>query len=99
MNQRLDFRVFLAALILVALPAAGQEIKQEMTARAAEASRAKGGLQILAPAACATMTIACGETKTSVLTSDDCSLSDGSFVDFWEFQGTAGRTVTINMSS
>jgi hypothetical protein len=43
--------------------------------------------------------IACGQTVNDSLTPPDCELDDGSFLDFWEFQGTAGQTVTIDMTS
>ncbi|HEV8232021.1 MAG TPA: PPC domain-containing protein, partial [Thermoanaerobaculia bacterium] len=33
------------------------------------------------------------------LSSADCRLDDGSYIDLWQFNGTAGETVTIEMSS
>ncbi|HEX2224771.1 MAG TPA: fibronectin type III domain-containing protein [Thermoanaerobaculia bacterium] len=49
--------------------------------------------------ACVLMNMACGQTVTGQLSADDCELDDGSFADFWEFQGTSGRTVTVTMTS
>jgi hypothetical protein len=44
--------------------------------------------------------IAYGQTVTGDLTDTDCLLpSDGSFVDYWQFQGTAGDVVVIDLSS
>ncbi|HVT45939.1 MAG TPA: PPC domain-containing protein [Thermoanaerobaculia bacterium] len=47
-------------------------------------------------------TIACTEEATVVpgaLTTADCRLEDGSYVDFYQFEGTAGEVVTIEMTS
>lgn len=43
--------------------------------------------------------IACGNTKSGSLTTDDCVLVDKNYYDGWVFTGTVGQTVTINMSS
>ncbi|MEO8349058.1 MAG: PPC domain-containing protein [Acidobacteriota bacterium] len=44
--------------------------------------------------------IACGGTVSDSLTqAGSCPLSDGSYVDFYGFNGTAGQQVTINMSA
>jgi len=44
--------------------------------------------------------LACpSSTATGEITTDDCRLDDGSFVDLVQFQGTAGQTVTIDMTS
>jgi hypothetical protein len=44
--------------------------------------------------------IAYGQTETGALTETDCLLpSDGSFVDYWQFQGTTGDVVIIDLSS
>ncbi len=49
--------------------------------------------------ACVIMTMTCNSTVESVLTDDDCTLTDGTFFDFWEFPGTDGQTVTIDLTS
>jgi Bacterial pre-peptidase C-terminal domain len=44
--------------------------------------------------------IAYGQNVTGELTSTDCLLpSDGSYVDYWQFQGTAGDMVVIDLGS
>ena len=48
---------------------------------------------------CIIQTMSCGQTVNSNLTTHDCELSNGTQVDFWEFSGTAGSTVTINLQS
>jgi hypothetical protein len=36
---------------------------------------------------------------TGTLSNQDCLLNDDSRIDFWEFQGTSGQTVTVTMTS
>ena len=44
--------------------------------------------------------VAYGQTVAGELTGTDCLLpSDGSYVDYWQFQGTAGDVVLIDLSS
>jgi hypothetical protein len=44
--------------------------------------------------------ISCGSTTTDQLTSTgSCPLSDGSYVDFYGFNGTAGQQVTITLTA
>jgi hypothetical protein len=38
-------------------------------------------------------------TVTGTLTTSDCPLDDGTFVDFWTFDGYSGETVTIDLQS
>lgn len=54
---------------------------------------------LLVPKACVIDQIDCGDLEQGQLDSSDCPLDDGTYVDFWEFQGTSGMTVTIDMSS
>jgi hypothetical protein len=51
------------------------------------------------PKDCSLLSISCGQTKTGTLASGDCQLNDGSFADFYEFNGTNGQTVTATMTS
>lgn len=51
------------------------------------------------PKACVTMDIECNSTVTGTLTADDCDLGDGTVFDEWQFEGTDGDTVTIDMTS
>ncbi|HEY3172071.1 MAG TPA: PPC domain-containing protein [Thermoanaerobaculia bacterium] len=45
-------------------------------------------------------TLACpGSSANGEISTDDCRLDDGSYVDLIQFQGTAGQTVTIDMTS
>lgn len=49
---------------------------------------------------CVEHTIACGETVGSDITTNDCKYPETDiFYDFWFFQGIAGQTVTLTMSS
>ncbi len=70
-------------------------------ALAQQASQAKGGVEgaILAPRSCTMEDIHCGETVQGRLESGDCALSDGTYIDLWEFPGTPGTTVTIDLTS
>ncbi len=43
--------------------------------------------------------ISIGQTLSGQLTSADCQLSDGSFVDFYVFSGSQGQQVTVSMNS
>ncbi len=67
--------------------------------KAAMAEKSVGRLGSATGKACVLMNMACGQTVSGQLSNDDCGLDDGSFADFWEFQGTAGRTVTVTMTS
>jgi len=49
---------------------------------------------------CVNANMACNQQVSGVLDTSDCLVtSDNSYVDFWLFSGTAGQTVTIDMSS
>jgi hypothetical protein len=48
---------------------------------------------------CVLQTITCGQTVSANISSTDCQLSDGSYTDYWAFQGTSGQDVTITMRS
>lgn len=67
--------------------------------KAAVAEKSVGKLDSATGKACVLMNMTCGQTVSGQLSADDCALDDGSFADFWEFQGTAGRTVTVTMTS
>lgn len=49
--------------------------------------------------ACQLGTIHCGDTISDEIDSLDCGLLTGVWVDFWQFSGQSGDTVTINASS
>jgi hypothetical protein len=48
---------------------------------------------------CFIQQIACGQTVNSTLATTDCFLDSGFYVDFFEFTGQAGQTITARMSS
>ena len=48
---------------------------------------------------CVFMDMSCGETVTGSLTNHDCLLDDDTRADFWLFDGDAGDTVTIDLTS
>ncbi|HEY2294771.1 MAG TPA: fibronectin type III domain-containing protein [Thermoanaerobaculia bacterium] len=49
--------------------------------------------------ACALQSISCGQTVSGSLSTSDCALSDGSYVDYYQFTGTNGQDVTATMRS
>jgi Fibronectin type III domain/Bacterial pre-peptidase C-terminal domain len=100
---------WICALLLTALPAMpamAQHVKDDPARlRLEAASAAKEGK--VAPLEITPKThvcdhfgaISCGQTLNATLTNQDCDLNDGSFIDFWELQGTSGRTVTVTLTS
>lgn len=51
-------------------------------------------------ALCDVSTFSCPATTAAAsLSSTDCAAFDGSQFDLWQFSGTAGQTVTLDMSS
>jgi hypothetical protein len=44
-------------------------------------------------------TVACSATVSGALSSSDCRAPDLSFYDLWEFSGTTGQVVTIDLTS
>ncbi len=63
----------------------------------ARAKTALSGRSVLA--ACPSLRIACGDSVSGQLSTSSCALKDGSFVDTYYFNGLAGQTVTISMTS
>jgi len=57
------------------------------------------GKALAAKATCLTQPIACGQTVSGTLDPNDCALSDGTFADFYDFQGSIGEDVTIDLKS
>src|SRR5436305_6181628 len=55
----------------------------------------KGAVQFneadLAGKACTVQTIACGQTVSGTLDSADCSTSNGTYADLYQFPGTSGQ--------
>lgn len=96
----------ICALLLTSLPAWGQQVKDDPARlRLESASAAKEGKSAPLEVPPKTHTcdhfgaISCGQTLNGTLTNQDCELNDGSFIDFWEFQGTNGQTVTVTLTS
>ena len=48
---------------------------------------------------CVLQTIQCGQTVSSTLTTSACQLNDGSYADYWAFNGTNGQTISATMRS
>jgi hypothetical protein len=48
---------------------------------------------------CNVQTISCGQTVSGSLSNQDCVLNDGSYVDYYEFPGTTGQSITATMRS
>lgn len=66
-------------------------------------AKESGGAKALdfskAAKSCTLQTITCGQTVSATLSSTDCTLSDGSYADYWAFQGVSGQDVTVTMRS
>ncbi|HKI06723.1 MAG TPA: fibronectin type III domain-containing protein [Thermoanaerobaculia bacterium] len=101
--------VCLGALLL-ALPVLGQQVKEDparLRLEAASAAKAGKAAEFEINPELTTKThvcdhfgsISCGQTVSGTLTAQDCQLADDSRIDFWEFQGTSGQTVTVTMTS
>lgn len=101
--------LWVCALLLTALPASpamAQHVKDDPARlRLESASAAKEGKALDLGTTPKTHVcdhlgaISCGQTVTGTLTNQDCELNDGSLIDFWEFQGTNGQTVTVTLTS
>ncbi|HEY9422671.1 MAG TPA: fibronectin type III domain-containing protein, partial [Thermoanaerobaculia bacterium] len=107
MRLQIGKRIAAAAWIgclLGSWPLLGQQVRDDPARRIpALASAAKTGKALgVSPKAheCNHFgAISCGQTVNGSLSSADCDLDDGSFIDFWEFQGSSGQTVTVTMTS
>lgn len=53
----------------------------------------------IAEKACNLQSIQCGQTVNGSLASGDCTLDDGSFVDYYQFPGANNQDVTVTMRS
>jgi hypothetical protein len=105
--------LFAAALTLsVAAQTGDKPLTKEILARIAAEKAEKGPFVLITPAdlagyslgmfgdPCDTAApIAFGQMVNGALTNSDCQLDDGSYADFYFFNGTATQQVTINMSS
>jgi len=95
-----------ASALVVALPATlvAQQLSLDPVQplrqlHAASSAKGAGHGFLLAPKDCVVDTIACGQQKNGLLEAGDCQLDDGTYVDFWQFQGSSGMTVTIELNS
>src|SRR5712691_4325453 len=50
-------------------------------------------------AQCATTTLSCGSTIGASLTTSDCLSADSSDYDLYQFSGTSGQTISVEMHS
>ncbi|MCA1734511.1 MAG: PPC domain-containing protein, partial [Acidobacteria bacterium] len=48
---------------------------------------------------CSIATMSCGQTISGSLNSSDCALDDGTYVEFWDFSGSAGQRIVATMRS
>ncbi|MEO8430232.1 MAG: PPC domain-containing protein [Acidobacteriota bacterium] len=90
----------LAGVFALALAAAA--FAQEASPGIALSKVIKAGSKNVHPlsaTACSTSGITCGGSVNGTLDSQDCQLGDETRADNYTFQGTAGQTVTIAMSS
>ncbi|MEO6194457.1 MAG: fibronectin type III domain-containing protein [Thermoanaerobaculia bacterium] len=111
MTIRFAKRALLAALVgitggltgLLPLPAAAQQAAPapirviEKAAAPPEKGKMVFGKAI--NKICDVQTISCGQTVSGSLSNQDCVLTDGSYVDYYEFPGTTGQSITATMRS
>lgn len=95
----------IGAVVLVAATVAAAHAESEgltvwsLGAAIERASPSKGDVLTPREHQCVLHEIACGQTISSNLTSHDCLLSDGTYVDFFLFFGQSGQGVTIDLRS
>ena len=101
----------LAALAALAMPspaaaadrAPAPSALSDLSSQVRSFPRAPGQGALLAPRAdgidCVAQVIACGQTLTTDITSQDCQTSDGTYFDVFFFDGVKGQTVTATMTS
>lgn len=91
--------VCLGALVALA-PASAQTASSPIRVLEKESGRVKSVDATRAGnKACALQSISCGQTVSGSLASSDCVLNDGSYADYYEFDGTSGQDVTVTMRS
>ncbi len=78
-----------------AAPASGPQLRVKSAAKglATKSLDPKGG------PTCVAADIACNSTVNGMLQTTDCALTDGTFIDFHFFDGTAGEQVTVELES
>jgi len=89
-------------LCVYATPLTSQAGDPGLVARGQAIDRAapgRGPLVAAKQAGCVLHNIQCGQTINSNLTTQDCMLDDGTYIDFYLFSGQSGQTVTINLTS
>ncbi|MCP3995463.1 MAG: hypothetical protein GY722_10415, partial [bacterium] len=70
-----------------------------MTLAAAENGLESVDLSQLRDQHCEVLSMACNSTASDTLDSSDCTFRDATYFDIWEFEGTAGQTVVIDLIS
>jgi hypothetical protein len=94
---------FCALAGFLSLPAGAQQAAPLPMRVIAKGEQLKGPAQFnaadLAGKACTVQTISCGQTVSGTLASTDCSTTNGSNADLYQFSGTSGQTVTITQRS
>jgi hypothetical protein len=89
----------LGALVALA-PASAQTANSPIRVLEKESGRVKAvDASRAANKACALQSISCGQTVSGALSSSDCTLTDGSYADYYEFNGTSGQDITVTMRS
>lgn len=91
--KRTYLTIFGASLLMLALPVLARQERKNPDPRLLESATAKEEV------VCDQKAISCGQTITGDLSTSDCHLEDGSYVDFWKFQGTSGQNVTMTLRS
>ena len=91
-------------LVLAAAPASAAPRLEPISKAEVRDLGSTSGAKVLDPEAradkaCEIMTMECNTTINSLLEGNDCTLTDGSFIDYWDFLAGEGTTVTASLSS
>lgn len=90
----------LAGLLVVAVSSAGEAPEPDWDGNAKKTRLTRQLLDLAkSEQTCIERRISCGLGVKSFLVTTDCALDDGTFVDFWIFNGTIGDEVTVKMKS
>ncbi len=80
-------------------PASAQTASSPIRVIEKPSGRVKSVDAAKAGSTCPIQALSCGQTVNGSLATSDCTLSDGSYADYYEFTGTNGQVATVTMRS